>query len=433
MKKGFNQKNYSIPTQLLYGKWVTGEWDYSHHVIPPITTSSTFRLESASRGAKGFGEIGKYKESDSENSPIYVYDRMGEPTVDMLQHALASAEGGEIGVAFSTGMAAIHAAIMFNLKSGDEVISHAMIYGCTYSLLTNWATKLGIKVHFCDLTIPEELNKFLNPKTKIVYLESPANPTLDIIDTQSITNIIKTENKKRGKDEQILSIFDNTFSTPFCQRPIEQGVDIVVHSLTKGICGFGTDMGGVVITRKEFFEPLIIFRKDFGGMLAPTTAWHILVYGVSTLHLRIPQQQNNAIKIADFLKSHPKVLSVNYPSLKEFKYHEVAKKVLTDYNGNFAPGFMLYFALKGASPSDSKLKGEKMMDFIANNSYCVTLAVSLGQLRTLIEHPGSMTHAAYTADDQLKLGMDPGGIRLAVGIEPVDDIIKDLDYALEQI
>jgi cystathionine beta-lyase/cystathionine gamma-synthase len=163
------------------------------------------------------------------------------------------------------------------------------------------------------------------------------------------------------------------------------------------------------------------------------TAWHILVYGLSTLALRIPKQQENALKIASYLEKHPLVEKVSYPGLKSFPQAEIAQRMLRDYDGNFAPGIIIYFTLKGTSPEDSKRKGELMMDYTAENAYSITLAVSLGQVRTLIEHPGSMTHAAYPADQQVKLGIDPGGIRLAVGIENPDDVIKDLEGALNHI
>ncbi|HEY9755587.1 MAG TPA: PLP-dependent transferase [Oculatellaceae cyanobacterium] len=421
--------NYSIPTKLIYGKSVAEEWDYSHHVIPPITTSSSFRLDSAGRGAKGFGQIGR----TGEGGPIYVYDRMGEPTVDMLQDALATAEGCDIAVTFATGMAAIHAALCFYLEPGSEIISHSTVYGCTYSLMVNWLPKFGFKVHFCDLTDPKSFLPFVNDKTRLIFLESPVNPTLQLLDTQAIIGELNKVNAKRAANNKIISVMDNTFSTPFCQRPAEHGVDVVVHSLTKGLSGFGTDMGGAVITRQEFQERLILFRKDFGGTLSPQPAWHILVYGLSTLSLRIPHQQANAQKIAEFLEKHKLVERVSYPGLDSFPQKEIARRHLIDYDGNFAPGIIIYFTLGGRTPEESKRKGEQMMDYIAKNAYAITLAVSLGQVRTLIEHPGSMTHAAYPADEQVKLGIDPGGIRLAVGIEHPDDVIKDLTAALQHI
>lgn len=422
---------YSKHTQLIHGKAQASEWDYSHHVSPPLTTSSTFRLGSAQRGAQGFADIGR-RVVGEESPAIYVYDRMGEPNVDMLQQTLAVAEGGEIAVAFSSGMAAVSAATMFSLYQGAEIISHRTIYGCSYSLFSHWLPKFGVKVTFEDLTDPQAFLKYVTPNTRVLYLESPVNPTLALLDIASIAQEVKRLNESRPKEKQIITVIDNTFATPFCQRPIELGIDVVLHSLTKGISGFGVDMGGAVITRKEFWEALITFRKDFGGILSPQAAWHIQVFGLPTLSLRIPKQQENAMAVAQFLESHPLVEKVLYPGLPSFPQYDLATKLLKDYHGNFAPGIILYFTLKG-TPDGSKHRGEQMMNFIADHSYAVTLAVSLGQIRTLIEHPGSMTHAAYPAAEQVKFGIDPGGIRLALGIEDAQDIIKDLDEALRAV
>lgn len=426
--KKLDESKYSVPTQLIYGKSVTAEWDYSHHVVPPISASSTYRLASAERGAEGFGAIGK----GDEFNPINVYARMSEPNNQMLQHVLATAEGGEVAVTFASGMAAVHAAVCFSLSAQDEVVSHNTVYGCTYSLMTKWLPRFGVKVHFVNLCSPELLRSAINERTRIVYLESPVNPTLELIDIPEITRIVAEINATRPPEKKILTVMDNTFSTPWCQRPIQHGVDIVVHSLTKGISGFGTVLGGAVVTRKEFQEELVLFRKDFGGVLVSHTAWNVLLYGISTLSIRMPRQQQNAVEIARFLEQHPKIAKVRYPGLPSFPQFEVAQRMLRDYHGDFAPGFMIYFTLKGAA-AESKERGREMMNFIAQNSYTVTLAVSLGQLRTLIEHPGSMTHAAYPAEEQLARGIDPGGIRLAVGIEEPADIIRDLDMALTSL
>jgi methionine-gamma-lyase len=429
-QKKLDDAKYSIPTRLIYGKSVAEEWDYSHHVIPPVTASTSFRLDSAKRGAKGFGEIGR---TLAGHKPIYLYDRMGEPTADMLQDALAIAEEGEAAVVFATGMAAIHAALYFALTGDSEIISHSTVYGSTYSMLATWLPRLGIKVHFCDLTDPKSFLHYVNDKTRILFLESPVNPTLQLLDTEKIIAELNNINEHRPADRKIISVFDNTFATPFCQRPIKHGVDMVVHSLTKGISGFGTEMGGAIITSREFREQLILFRKDFGGTLSPMTAWHILVYGLSTLELRMVKQQENAMEIATYLEKHSLVEKVSYPGLPSFPQYETAKRLLRDYNGNFAPGIIIYFTLRGSSLEDSKKRGEAMMDHIAQNAYSITLAVSLGQVRTLIEHPGSMTHASYPASEQIKLGIEPGGIRLAVGIENPADVIKDLESSLLHI
>jgi methionine-gamma-lyase len=429
--KKLDEARYHIPTRLIYGKSFTEAWDYSHHVIPPMTASSTFRLDSSARGAEAFGALGK--SSDGRADPMYVYDRMGEPNNLMLEHALAIAEQTECGFTFASGMAAVQAAVTFMLEKGSEVISHATVYGCTYSLFTDWFPRFGFKAHFCNLVKPDAFVPLLTDNTRVLYLESPANPTLEMLDLEAIMKVVRKVNEGRPADRKIITVIDNTFSTPWCQRPASFGVDVVVHSLTKGICGFGTHMGGVVLTRKEFHERLFKIRKDFGGTMSPQTAWHILIYGVPTLGLRIPRQQENAIKIARFLEEHPLVEKVRYPGLPSFPQYEVAQRMLRDYDGNFAPGFMVYFALKGKTPEESQRRGACMMDFIAQNAYAVTLAVSLGQLRTLIEHPGSTTHVAYPAAEQLKAGIDPGGIRLAVGIEHPDDIIADLKAGLEAV
>ena len=261
-------------------------------------------------------------------------------------------------------------------------------------------------------------------------LSRPQTPTLELLDLEAISKLVKEINETRPEDKQIITVMDNTFATPFCQRPGNFGIDVVLHSLTKGLCGFGTEMGGAVVTDKKYRDDLIVFRKDFGGVLSPDTAWSILVYGLSTLPIRVKKQQENALAVAKYLEEHSAVEQVFYPGLPSFPQYDIAKRMLKDYDGNFAPGMMLYFVLKGDNLEDSKKRGEKMMDYVAENSYAVTLAVSLGQTRTLIEHPGSMTHAAYPAEEQLKIGIHPGGIRLALGIEEAGDIIKDLDAAL---
>jgi cystathionine beta-lyase/cystathionine gamma-synthase len=426
--KKLDDRAYSIPTRLLYGESPNVNWNYSFHVVPPITASSTFRLESASRGAQGFGQIGQ---ADlGPGGPIYVYDRMGEPNNNMLEQALAIAEEAECAVTYSTGMAAVHAALTFALEKSSEIIAHRTLYGCTFSLLTQWMPTYGIPVHFADLRDASQIAALANDRTRVVYLESPVNPTLELIDIKAVVNAVAAINQNRPADKRIITIIDNTFCTPWGQRPITLGIDVVVHSLTKGLSGFGIEMGGAVVTRREFFTKLILHRKDFGGTLAPQVAWSVMAHGLPTLALRAEKQQRNAIEVARFLQQHPLVEQVRYPGLESFPQYDLARRQMIDYDGNFAPGYMVYFILKGVSPEESRRFGMKMMDFIADNAYAVTLAVSLGQIRTLIEHPGSMTHSAYSADEQVTRGLDPGGIRLAVGIENPKDIIKDLEAAL---
>ncbi|NMB82497.1 MAG: cystathionine gamma-lyase, partial [Ignavibacteria bacterium] len=277
------------------------------------------------------------------------------------------------------------------------------------------------------------LQNSITEKTKVIYFETPANPNIQIIDIKAVRDVVDQFNKVRNEQDQIYIVIDNTFATPFCQRPIEYGADFVVHSLTKGIGGFGTDMGGAVIGKKKFQGMIQLIRKDFGAALSPKNAWSILTYGLPTLAVRQRQQIKTASRVAEYLNAHPKVEFVNYPGLPNFKYYELAKKQMIDFNGNFAPGSMIYFTLKGSNPFETREIGKKFMDHVADKAYTMTLAVSLGHTRTLIEHPASMTHSVVPPEELDARGIDPGGIRLAIGLENPDDILFDLDESLKII
>ncbi|MDP4117400.1 MAG: PLP-dependent transferase, partial [Bacteroidota bacterium] len=268
---------------------------------------------------------------------------------------------------------------------------------------------------------------------KVIYFETPSNPTLEIIDIRAIRKIVNDVNGVRDPKNYIRIVVDNTFATPFCQRPIELGADFSVNSLTKGLGGFGTDMGGVVTGRREFRDILLVFRKDYGAVLNNKSAWNIITYGLPTLFIRLKQQMNTALKVAEFLSQHPKVAYVNYPGLPAYPQYELAKQQMVDYDGNFAPGSLLYFVLKGATHQESKEKGRKLMNYAAKEAYTMTLAVSLGYVRTLIEHPASMTHSVIPPEKLEEFGIDPGGIRLALGLENPKDILLDLEASLDQI
>ncbi len=429
------KKKYSMETQLIYGKALSKKWDYNHHVIPPISSSATFRLDTAKRGAQGFMEFAHHTETQKIEScaPIYIYDRLGEPNKELLEENLAAAERGEIAVTFSTGMAAISAVLGCLTGIGDEIIAHSVLYGCTYSLLTNWYPRYNIKTKFINLTNPKNLLKEINQRTRIVYFETPVNPNLDLIDISEVAKILNQINKQRPKARKIYLIIDNTFATPYCQRPLELGADFVVESLTKGITGFGTDMGGVVVGPKWSYDLLLMYRKDFGGSLAAKSAWPIMVYGLPSLPIRFKQAMASALEVAKFLSTNPKIDYVRYPGLDSFPQLSLARRQMLDYEGNFAPGVLIYFSFKGKTPKIRKEKGEKFINILAKEAYTITLAVSLGMIRTLVEHPSSMTHAAIPPEEQIKKGIDPGGIRMSIGIEKTSDIIADLKYALSKI
>jgi cystathionine beta-lyase/cystathionine gamma-synthase len=421
---------YSTETKLLYGKDVSNKWDYSHHVTAPISSSTTFRLDSVERGALGFVNFVEAAEHEDE-PPIYIYDRLGEPNKDMLEENLAIVERGETAVAFASGMSAISGVLGVLTKTGDEIIAHQTLYGCTISLFKNWYPRYNINVKQIDLTDIENLVSAITDDTRVIYFETPANPNLDIIDIGAIRKTVDEINANREKDKHIQIVVDNTFSTPYCQRPIELGADFTVHSLTKGIGGFGTDIGGVVIGRKEFRNSLLLYRKDFGGVLSPRNAWSILTYGLPTVAIRQKRAIETAMKIAEFLENHPKIEFVNYPGLPSYKYYELARKQMRNFEGEFAPGHLIYFVLKGENDELSKEIGRKFMNYIADNAYTMTLAVSLGHTRTLIEHPASMTHSVVPTDELRKYGLHAGGVRIAVGLEKAEDIIKDLEDSLE--
>jgi cystathionine beta-lyase/cystathionine gamma-synthase len=429
----FDETQYSMATHIIYGKNISKKWDYSHHVTSPISSSTTFRLDSVERGAQGFISFANTPSMHEDETPIYIYDRLGEPNKDILEENLAYVEKGEMAVTFASGMGAISAIMGVLTKSGDEIIAHNTLYGCTVSLFNNWFPRYNIKVKYTDLTSLDKLKEIISVKTKVIYFESPANPNLDIIDIKEIVEYIKVVNGNLDENDKIKIVVDNTFSTPFCQRPIELGVDYVVHSLTKGIGGFGTDMGGVVIGKKLIRDLLLLYRKDFGGVLNTKSAWSILTYGLPSLAIRQKHQVNTAQKIAEYLANHPKVEFVNYPGLPNYKYFQLAKKQMTDFDGNFAPGSMIFFALKGNNAEDSRNNGKNFMNFVADNAYTMTLAVSLGHTRTLIEHPASMTHSVIPVDKLVEKGIHPGGIRLAIGLEKAEDILFDLERCLKVI
>jgi cystathionine beta-lyase/cystathionine gamma-synthase len=428
-----DETKYSMETNLIYGKNVSKKWDYSHHVLPPISSSVFYRLDSVERGAEGFTEFANLPDTGEDAKPIYIYDRLGEPNKDLLEESLAYVEKGEIAVTFATGMGAIAGIMGVLTKSGDEVIAHHTLYGCTYSLFVNWYPKYNIKVNLVDLTNEDNLISSINKNTKVIYFESPSNPNLDIINIRAIRNLIDHVNKDRAEADRIKIVVDNTFATPYCQRPIELGANFSVNSLTKGLGGFGTDMGGVVVGKKKYRNMLLLFRKDFGAVLNNRSAWTVTTYGLPTLHLRIRQQIQSAQKIAEFLNKHPKVEFVNYPGLPDSKFYEIAKRQMVDFNGNFAPGSLIYFALKGASAVESKQKAKNFMNLAAQKAYTMTLAVSLGHVRTLIEHPASMTHSMVPVEKLSEYKIDPGGIRLAAGIENTEDVLMDLEECLSKI
>lgn len=406
-----DRTTYQPETRWLHGESRSKRWDFSHHVVPPISASSSYRLETTGRGARGFLEYGQ----DAEQ-PIYIYDRLDEPSRGMLEDALADAEGLDAGVCFSSGMAAIAAALGCLLQAGDHVVAHRTIYGCSQSLFDRWFPRLGIQVTQIDLNVPSDLAAALRTETRVVFFESIVNPSLEILDIERI----RAEVDRHPSGCKARLVVDNTFATPYCMRPAEWGADVVVHSLTKNIGGFGTELGGAVLVGRDLAPDVRLYRKDFGGVLASQSAWSVLVHGLPTLAVRVERQEASALEIATALEKEPGIQRVVYPGLASYPQRDLAQRLLRTPDGRPAPGNMIYFELDEASLSPAGF-----VDHLATDAYAVTLAVSLGHIKTLVEMPRLMTHSACPADRVSALG-----VRLSIGLEAPSDILKDLRAAV---
>lgn len=426
-----DESQHAVRTRLIHGRTHTRKWEYSHHVVPPQSCSATFRLDSVARGAQGFDTFAHDRGVETERGPTYIYDRLDEPTRAMLEENLATAEGGEMALCFASGMGAISATMLTLLQAGEHVVAHRVLYGCTYSLVAHWLPRLHIDHTLVDLADPDNIRDAVTPRTRVVYFETPVNPDLLLIDIKAVRRVVDELNAKRGADDRIHIVVDNTFASPICQRPLGLGADIVCCSLTKSIGGFGTDVGGAVIGPRRLHDSLILCRKDFGGSLSPRSAWPTLVYGLPSLASRMANYQSTALHVARYLSGHPKVERVHYPGLESFPQYELARRQMFDDHGNFAPGSIVYFVVR--DEAGDGLPAARMMDWIAANAYCITLAVSLGQIKTLIECPYNMTHAAMPDDEKRAEGVVPGGCRISIGLEDRNDLIRDLDRALEVV
>ncbi|MBA5629885.1 trans-sulfuration enzyme family protein [Moheibacter lacus] len=338
----------------------------------------------------------------------YDYARSNNPTRKALEDIVAKLEGGDAAFAFATGLAAIDAVAKL-LKTGDEIIAVDDIYGGAYRLFTQIYEKFGIKVHYVDTTDAENILEFINDKTKLIWIESPTNPTLKITDIQKIAEI--------AKPFGALVVVDNTFASPVAQLPFELGADIVIHSATKYIGGHSDLVAGLVVTKtKELSEKIKFIQNATGGILGPWDCF-LAIRGIETLELRVRQQSENAIKIAEFLTTRHEVDKVYYPGLLTHKNHEIAKK---QQNGLY--GGVVSFSLKNDTV-------EAANQLVTSTKF-FKLAESLGGVKSLIAHPAQMTHASIPREKRLESGIQDSLIRISCGIEDVEDLIQDLEKAL---
>ncbi len=392
------KNKYNIETQIVHGN--LSHTSACNDLVDPIHMTSTFSFKNSKEGEEAFSDIGK----------SYVYTRISNPTTKQLNSKIALLEEGDTAVSTASGMSAIASIIMTFANPGDNFVTCNSVYGGTFALFNNNLKKFKIIPRFIspqNAGLPEKIEKLINNNTKLLFLETPSNPTLDAIDIKVWAKI--------AKKHKILLVVDNTFATPYLQKPLTLGADVVVHSATKYLCGHGDIIAGVIVSSKKIIDKINTeYLIHFGPCISPFNSWLIL-RGIKTLALRMEKHSDNALKIALWLSKHKDVKKVYYPGLKTHPSYEIAKKQMKKYSG------VLSFEVYGGMDA-----GKKVLD---NIKLCV-LAVSLGDCETLIQHPPSMTHSSYLKEDRVSAGISDGLIRLSVGIENPDDIIDDLKEAL---
>lgn len=366
-------------------------------VATPIFQTSTFQFDSAEHGEASF--------SGEEDG--YIYSRIGNPTVDVLEQRIASLEGAEAGLAFSSGMGAISAVLIALTKANDHVIASSGLYGCSFGLLKMFEEKYNMNISLIDFSSEEEIRQHIRKETSVIYIETPINPTMRLIDLQLVARV--------AQEHDIPVVVDNTFSSPYLQRPIELGCDIVVHSATKYLNGHGDVIAGLAVGKQELIEEIAMTtRKDIGAVLAPFDAW-LLLRGLKTLPLRMDRHCDNAEKIAKKLVDHPEVAHVYYPTLDD---GGIFDKQMSRGGG------VISFEIKG---------DKKRAQTLLNRVSFIKVAVSLGDAETLIEHPATMTHAVIPEEDRINMGITNTLIRLSVGLEAWEDIWDDLNESLTDL
>ncbi|MBI4394033.1 MAG: aminotransferase class I/II-fold pyridoxal phosphate-dependent enzyme [Euryarchaeota archaeon] len=397
------EKKRSFDTRAVHGSQRKGHAPLAEAIFP----TTTWRLDDAKQGARFAQAI----------HPQQFYTRWGNPNLQTLEETVASLEGGETALAVGSGMAAISTAVITALDGGKRIAAQRALYSATMEMFTGhlkaaniettfFLKQYGVETTFFDPTKTGDVDRALTPGTKIVYIETPANPTMEITDIAQVARVAH----KAGA----IVIADNTFATPYNQRPLEFGVDVVVHSMTKGISGHSDVTGGIIVGKRSFIEKAWLNYKILGQTLGPIDAW-LASRGLKTLHLRAERQNRNAARLAELLANHPKVQKTNYPGLKSHPQHALAAKQMTGFGG------MLSFEIKGGYEAGKRF---------AESVEVATLAVSLGGVETLVQHPASMTHGPVSAEDRQRAGINDSLIRVSCGIEATEDLVADFEQAL---
>ena len=366
-------------------------------LLPPIYQNSTFRFTSAEECAEAF---------INEESG-YVYTRWGNPTQQILEQKLAVLEAGEAALATASGMGAVSTALLTALPKGGHVVAMETLYSATHHLLNEELRSLGIETTFVDATDVNEIERALRTETKVIYLESPTNPLLKLVELRACAEVAKAHGA--------ITMIDNTFATPCGQQPIALGIDVVVHSMTKYLSGNGAVIAGAIVGEKQFIKRAKTGAlRNFGAVISPFNAW-LTLHGITTLPLRWTRHCENALRVAAFLETHPAVAWTRYPGLRSHPQHELAKRQMDGFGG------MITLELKG---------GRRAGEQLVNRLQVCALAVSLGDVRTLICHPASTTHSLVPAQIRRQTGITDGLVRISVGLEDAEDIIDDLGQAL---
>ncbi|WP_078550037.1 methionine gamma-lyase [Litchfieldia alkalitelluris] len=387
--------DYQFETKAIHAGYVSK--DHGDSLTPPIYQTSTFTFSSIEQGANRF--------SGEESG--YIYSRLSNPTVTILEERIAQLEEGDAGLAFGSGMAAVSAVLIGLTKANDHILCSKGVYGCTFGLLQMIKEKYNIGHTFSSLNTREEVLSNINENTKIIYIETPINPTMRLIDLKMVVKI--------AKEKGIKVVVDNTFSTPYLQKPLTLGCDLVVHSATKYIGGHGDVVAGLVVGDSEtvrFIKKTA--QKDIGGVISPFDAW-LLIRGIKTLAVRMDRHCDNADKIVEKLKTHQKIKEVYFPGDKSHPDYEIMKNQMKKGGG------LISFEIKGDYEETVR---------VVNSLKLIPIAVSLGDAETLIQHPASMTHAVIPEDVRVKMGISNQLLRLSVGLENWEDIWRDIEQAL---
>ncbi len=376
----------------------TPQTGQQEHATPLFLTSS-FTYHSAEEMAAAFAD---------DTLEVNIYSRFSNPTVDEFINKMAALEGAEDGIATGTGMAAVFATFMTFLSKGDHIISASAIFGSTHTILTKYLPKWGIEHSYFNMNSPETIISLIRPTTRMLFVETPSNPGLDIVDIESIAALCK--------QHKILLVVDNCFATPAVQQPVSLGADLVLHSATKFIDGQGRVLGGVVVGRKELIYQLYLFVRNTGPSMSPFNAW-VLTKSLETLFIRMEKHADNALRLATALQNHPKLNWVKYPFLPNHPQYNIAKKQMSNGGG------IITFELKGGIESGRHFLNALKMLSMTNN---------LGDSRSIASHPASTTHSKLSEAERQEVGITPGLIRISVGLEHFDDILSDIIQGLEK-